>query len=126
MNDSIETSEGEARKPVTDAELPTRGPRVAPDAIEAEIASEHYGTAFDLALCSAEAAGQREPHIPQQLHLLTLCVLVLRNGYTVTGEAACVSAVNFDARIGKRIAREAAVRKIGPLLGFRLHDQLAG
>lgn len=59
------------------------------------------------------------------LHLLTFCVLVLRNGFTVTGESACASPENFDADIGRRIARENAERKIWPLLGFRLRDELS-
>jgi hypothetical protein len=32
-------------------------------------------------------------------------VLVLRNGFTVTGESACASPENFDAEIGRKIAR---------------------
>ena len=59
------------------------------------------------------------------LKLLTFCVLVLQNGFTVTGESACASPENFDAEIGRRIARENAVQKIWPLLGFRLRDKLA-
>ena len=57
--------------------------------------------------------------------VLTFCVLVLRNGFTVTGESACASPENFDAAIGRKIARENAVNKIWPLLGFRLRDELA-
>lgn len=63
---------------------------------------------------------------PSALGLLTFRVLVLRNGFTVTGESACASPENFDAAIGRRIARENAVQKIWPLLGFRLRDKLAG
>ena len=64
------------------------------------------------------------PQFPS-LALLTICVLVLRNGFTVTGESACASPENFDAEIGHKIARQNAVAKIWPLLGFRLRDQLA-
>lgn len=59
------------------------------------------------------------------LRLLTFCVLVLRNGFTVTGESACASPENFDAAIGRKIARQNAEQKIWLLLGFRLRDQLA-
>jgi hypothetical protein len=52
-------------------------------------------------------------------------VLVLRNGFTVTGESACASPENFDAEIGRKIARQNAVAKVWPLLGFRLRDSLA-
>lgn len=59
------------------------------------------------------------------LSLLTFCVLVLRNGFTVHGSSACASPENFDAEIGRRIARENAVQEIWPLLGFRLRDELS-
>ena len=58
------------------------------------------------------------------LNLLTFCVLVLRNGFTVTGESACASPENFNKEIGERIARENAVQKIWPLLGFALKERL--
>jgi len=50
---------------------------------------------------------------------------VLRNGFTVTGESACASPENFDAELGRKIARQNAVAKVLPLLGFRLRDKLA-
>ncbi|MBS0402858.1 MAG: hypothetical protein JSS18_10305 [Proteobacteria bacterium] len=79
---------------------------------------------------SEEKGYERRPlvHRPNPtapLGLLTFCVLVLRNGFTVTGESACASPENFDAEIGRRIARENAINKVWPLLGFRLRDKLA-
>ncbi|TJV03759.1 MAG: hypothetical protein E5Y35_26270, partial [Mesorhizobium sp.] len=59
------------------------------------------------------------------LKCLTLCVLVLRNGYTVTGESACASPENFDAELGYKIARENARKKIWALEGYRLRSELA-
>ena len=59
------------------------------------------------------------------LELLTFCVLVLRNGFTVTGESACASPENFDAEIGRKIARQNAVAKIWPLMGYELRTKLA-
>ena len=58
------------------------------------------------------------------LSLLTFCVLVLRNGFTVTGESACASPENFDAELGRKIARQNAVAKVWPLLGFALKERL--
>ena len=63
---------------------------------------------------------------PVCLSLLTFCVLVLRNGFTVTGESACASPENFDAEIGRNIARQNAVDKVWPLLGYELKTKLAG
>lgn len=61
----------------------------------------------------------------EALSLLTFCVLVLRNGFTVTGESACASPENFDTEIGRTIARQNAVQKIWPLMGYALKDKLA-
>ena len=58
------------------------------------------------------------------LDLLTFCVLVLKNGFTVTGESACASPENFDAEIGRKIARQNAVQKIWPLMGYELKQNL--
>lgn len=106
--------------------------RVTPADIEAEIVSEHYFTAADGVAGEAhrrDIAGDTNPvgwYAPPQTELLTLCVLVLRNGFTVTGESACASPENFDAEIGRRVARENAVQKIWPLMGYELRSKLAG
>lgn len=102
-------------------------PRVTPADLEANIASEHYFTAADgqvgaVARSTIEDAWDVAADAP--LELLTFCVLVLRNGFTVTGESACVSRENFDAEIGRKVARENAISKMWPLLGYALKDKL--
>lgn len=97
-------------------------PRITPAEIEANIASEHYFTAANgldgtPADCSMAAY--------DVLKLLTFCVLVLKNGFTVTGEGACASPENFDAEIGQKVARQNAVAKIWPLMGYELKSKLA-
>lgn len=103
-------------------------PRVTPADIEANIVSEHYFTAADGAgrLSDTVIDVGANGLIPQSLHLLTFCVLVLRNGFTVTGESACASPENFDAETGRKIARQNAVQKIWPLMGYALKQQLNG
>jgi hypothetical protein len=59
------------------------------------------------------------------LGLLTFCVLVLKNGFTVTGESACASPDNFNAELGRQIARQNAVQKIWPLMGYELRSKLS-
>ena len=56
---------------------------------------------------------------------MTVCALTLRNGYIVTGESAAVSTQNFDAAIGRKIARENARNKIWALEGYLLRQTLA-
>lgn len=98
-------------------------PRVTPADIEANIASEHYFTAGQGA--DAILGKEGAPYCyPKALDLLTFCVLVLRNGFTVTGESACASPENFDAEIGRKIARANAVNKIWPLMGYALKQSL--
>lgn len=97
-------------------------PRITPADIEANITSEHYFTARD----GCEGACGGGGTYPVGLGLLTFCVLVLRNGYTVTGESACASPENFNAEIGRRVARENAVAKVWPLMGYALKNKLAG
>ncbi|GAB2940487.1 Gp49 family protein [Aquaspirillum soli] len=101
-------------------------PRITPADIEANIASEHYFTAREGAWASGVQTGvvMEKFDIPAELSLLTFCVLVLRNGFTVTGESACVSPENFDAEIGRKIARENAINKVWPLMGYALQEKL--
>lgn len=62
--------------------------------------------------------------VERPLGLLTFCVLVLRNGFTVTGTSACASPENFDAEIGRKVARQDAVRQVWPLMGYQLRENL--
>ena len=106
-------------------------PRVTPADIEANIASEHYFTARDGrrgALADGTYVGREKPQMDDAdlaaLDLLTFCVLVLKNGFTIPGESACASPENFDAEIGRNIARQNAVNKIWPLMGYELRTKL--
>lgn len=96
-------------------------PRVTPQRIESVIANEFYFTAGQ-----AVAHDLRIAHtqLPPPLNLLTFCVLVLKNGFVVTGESACASPENFNAEVGRKAARNNAVAKIWPLEGYRLRQDL--
>ena len=80
-------------------------PRVTPDRIDAVIADESYHV-FD-GSC------------------LTVCCLTLQNGFTVPGESACASPENFNAELGRKIARESARNKIWALEGYLLKQKLS-
>lgn len=79
-------------------------PRITPDRIDSIIVGEDYhvfpGTT------------------------VTVCVLKLENGFTVTGESACASPENFDAELGRKIARTQARDKIWMLEGYALRQKL--
>lgn len=99
-------------------------PRITPADIEPYITSEFYFTAAD----GVEgASGQRPGSVRAgtALSLLTFCVLVLKNGVTVTGESACAGPEYFNAESSRKVARDKAVEKVWPLMGYELRSRLA-
>jgi hypothetical protein len=57
---------------------------------------------------------------------LTVCALTLQNGFLVVGESAAASPENFNAEIGRKIARDNARNKIWALEGYALKSRLTG
>ena len=55
---------------------------------------------------------------------LTVCCLVLRNGFTAVGQSACVDPAMFDAEIGKKLAYDDAKSKVWQLEGYLLAERL--
>ena len=87
------------------------------------LATRSYsGTCLDIDVAELE---MKTRYVPVETKLLTFCVLVLRNGFTVTGESACASPENFDAELGRKIARQNAVQKIWPLMGYELRSRIS-
>lgn len=107
-------------------------PRVTPEKIESIILSEHYFTASEGATntnavnVNLDGSSQEKALPNYALSCLTFCVLVLKNGFTVTGESACASPANFNAELGRKIARNNAVQKIWTLEGYALREKLSG
>ena len=133
---SMTTTTVAATDQTIEAQIQAKGktaPRVTPADIEANIASEHYFTGNDGVLGEWQYRKDTgEPGTvppmevpPASVALLSFCVLVLKNGFTVTGESACASPENFDAEIGRNIARQNAVAKVWPLMGYELRSKLA-
>ena len=77
-------------------------PRITPEHVEGVVVKEYY-------------------HIPPDT-TLTICVLTLRNGFTVVGESACASPENFNKELGEHIARDNALNKIWLLEGYLLRE----
>jgi hypothetical protein len=91
-------------------------PRVTLADIEAAI-DARYDTTADRAVGGS-------PIVPE-LRVLSICILVMRNGFTVIGKSAPASPANFDPDLGRKFAYEDAVRQLWPLMGFALRDRLA-
>lgn len=90
-------------------------PRVSLADIEAKIVARYDFT--------ADAALQQTP-IPEVLKILSICILVMQNGFTVIGKSAPASADNFNADLGRKFAYEDAIRQVWPLEGYALREKL--
>ena len=80
-------------------------PRLRPEDIDAAIVSETY-----MVLPSGKAM---------------VCELILRNGFSVRGESACVSKANFNEEIGRKISYEDARNKVWMLEGYLLQERIS-
>lgn len=97
MND-----EQQIEKEILDKGL--NAPRLRPEDIDAVIVSETYTI-----LPSGKAM---------------ICELVLRNGFSVRGESACVSKANFDEGLGRKISFDDARNKVWAFEGYLLQEKL--
>lgn len=55
---------------------------------------------------------------------VTICHIVLSNGFSVRGESACVNPDNFEESVGRKIAYDNAFDKIWQLEGYLLAEQI--
>jgi hypothetical protein len=62
----------------------------------------------------------------ESLNVLSVCLLVVFNGFVVIGKSAPADPDNFDAELGCKLAYEDAVRQLWPLMGYHLREQLGG
>lgn len=56
--------------------------------------------------------------------VMTIAILTMENGYTITGQSACADPANYDKNLGEKIAYDDAVRKVWPLEGYLLRQHL--
>lgn len=89
--------------------------RVSLDSMLDKIAGE-YTTTLDKAF----------PGVPliEGMEVMTICILVMRNGFMVIGKSAPADPANFDADLGHKFAREDAIRQLWPLEGYALREKL--
>ncbi|HDX6210124.1 TPA: hypothetical protein RP468_002715 [Acinetobacter baumannii] len=98
-------------------------PRLTPQLIDSIIVDQYYFTAAN-AQWGADPNTTALIGMHKQLETLTFCVLILKNGFTVTGESACASPENFDEKMGREIAYKNAREKIWQLEGYLLKEKL--
>ena len=58
------------------------------------------------------------------LSLVTICIIILENGFKVDGVSACVDPANYNEDIGRSCAYEDAFNKIWQLEGYMLRQSL--
>ncbi|MER9436680.1 Gp49 family protein [Mesorhizobium sp. M0618] len=120
-------------KHVTEQELvdSAKGERITLEALNQNIVDEFYFTAAQGIFGQGVDSGAYHPipagstDMPEACKLLTICVLVLRNGFTVTGHSACADPKNFNEEIGRRLARTDAANKIWAFMGYELKSRMA-
>lgn len=117
----MSNTEHQIEKEIQDKGL--NAPRLTPDHIDSKIKSVNYFTADD-GVVGRSYQNRENLFNPGVLRTLTFCVIVLENGFTVTGESACASPENFDKEIGRKIAYENARNKIWQLEGYLLKEKL--
>ena len=91
-------------------------PRLTPQHIDAQIVAENWGRASDMFTGAPTT---------EAMKCLTICVLTLKNGFTIVGKSACASPENYDAELGGKIARDDARKQIWALEGYLLRSKLA-
>jgi len=87
------------------AEKDLNGPRITLAQIESKIVKELY-----YVFPSTE---------------MTVCCIVLENGFSVSGESACASPENFDRELGEDLAKDKAIQKIWALEAYLLKERMA-
>lgn len=97
-------------------------PRVTLADIEAATASAYFVNGWNACLNAFETPKLSDE---KALLVLTLCIVVLKNGFVIVGKSAPASPENFNDELGKKLARDDATRQIWPLMGFALKDRLS-
>jgi hypothetical protein len=99
--------------------------RVALADIEAAISSEHYMTGIKAMPATLDVT-PANLHSVRCMMNMTVCFIVMKNGFVVIGKTAPADPANFNEDLGRKFAREDAIRQIWPLMGYALRDRLMG
>jgi len=71
-----------------------------------------------------EAVISKEEFFVMPDSCLTICVITMRNGFSVAASAACADPANFDAEIGRTVSRRNALNQVWPLEGYLLKQRV--
>ena len=89
-------------------------PRVSLQSMQEKIVAKHTFIAQDV------LKGPLHP----SLQVLSICILIMENGFTLIGKSAPASPENFNAELGAKLAYEDCIRQLWPLEGYLLRHEL--
>lgn len=102
-----------------------KAPRVTLDDIKRKIIHHVYLQGFEdfLGIEYVPTAPFHVEPVVNSLSKLSICILVLDNGFTVIGKSAPVNSENFDSALGLKLAYDDAIRQIWPHMGFVMCEE---
>ena len=62
---------------------------------------------------------------PESIPHMTICVLVLKNGFSLLGKSAPADPENLNPEAGRKFAKEDAIRQMWQLEGYALRERLS-
>ena len=92
--------------------------------VNSEIASVYYFTGLE----GVAGHWNMSPPLPSsdyvRLECLTFCVMLLRNGFMVTGVSSCAITEENNPGLGRDAAYDDALSKVFELYAFKLRDTM--
>lgn len=101
--------------------MPTDALRISDDASKA-VRKTPNRIALDDIL--ADIVDEEYTH-PKSTPSMTIAILTLVNGYVLVGKSAPADPDNFNRDLGRKFAREDAIRQAWPLYAFALRETMA-
>ena len=106
--------------------------RVSLDDIKAQIVEVYYVRAHECTLLDDAAIVEKlegqSPHswCPEEhpLYTMTLCFLVLKNGYISVGKTAAADPKNVNIELAKKFSYDDAIRQLWPVLAYEKRTDL--
>ena len=131
INEQAQRADGGANIKTKHLNINSEEPKMAtgPDSLRVtdSIASKVQKSAHRVSLNSMVKKIKEEEYIyPKAVPHMTICVMVMDNGYAVVGKSAPADPENFDEQAGRTFSREDAIRQLWPLEGYALREKLHG
>lgn len=100
-------------------------PRVSLADIEAAIFGVFYQTGDHL-LDHADIKVEQfsDKALYDNAKLMTLCTIIMKNGFMFVGHSTPASPQNYNFDLGKKLAYDQAFKQIWPMMGFELRSKL--